>query len=239
MLVSTKGIVLRQVKYGDTSLICTLFTAELGVQSYIINGARSARGAAKANMLRPMSLLQLVVYHKDGKQLQRIREMSFDYLYQTLLFDVVKGAVGLFLIEVLSKVLKEEGESHHLYDWVSNVFVRLDKLDTSLALYPHSVLLELAGQLGFGLQPQEPGQPWFDMQEGVFVDTQPLHPNFISGPTAQLLANLLATDEAWETAHAPSSVRRALLGDLLRYFELHVEGFPRIHAHAILESVFR
>jgi DNA repair protein RecO (recombination protein O) len=40
MTHKTKGIVIRTVKYGETSLIATVFTSLFGVQTYLINGVR-------------------------------------------------------------------------------------------------------------------------------------------------------------------------------------------------------
>ena len=37
----TTGIVLRTVKYGETSVISTVYTALFGVQSYIVKGVRN------------------------------------------------------------------------------------------------------------------------------------------------------------------------------------------------------
>lgn len=42
MISKTKGIVLRSVKYGETSLIVTIFTELFGLQSYLVNGVRQA-----------------------------------------------------------------------------------------------------------------------------------------------------------------------------------------------------
>ncbi|MFM2327595.1 MAG: repair protein RecO, partial [Bacteroidota bacterium] len=37
MTHKTKGIVLRSIKYGETSLVVTLFTELFGVQTYMVN----------------------------------------------------------------------------------------------------------------------------------------------------------------------------------------------------------
>ena len=42
MTHKTKGIVLRTVKYGETSVIVTILTELFGLQSYLINGVRSS-----------------------------------------------------------------------------------------------------------------------------------------------------------------------------------------------------
>jgi len=55
MLHSTAGIVLRNIKYGETSVVVTIFTELFGVQSYLINGVRvaSTKTASKAGRHAP------------------------------------------------------------------------------------------------------------------------------------------------------------------------------------------
>src|SRR5882724_4224239 len=79
----TKGIVLRTVKYGETSVIVTIFTELFGVQSYLVNGVRtsSKKGSGKANLFQPGAILDMVVYHNELKNLNRIKEFKWDYLY--------------------------------------------------------------------------------------------------------------------------------------------------------------
>ena len=49
MLHNTKGIVLRVTKYGDTSVIASIYTELFGLQQYIVKGVRtiSKKGASK------------------------------------------------------------------------------------------------------------------------------------------------------------------------------------------------
>lgn len=239
MLISTRGIVLRQTKYGDTSLICTLFTEELGIQSYLVNGIRSAKSKQKANLLRPLSLLQLVVYHREGKNLQRIKEMSHDYLYQTLLFDIAKGAIGLFMIEVLNKTIKEENPNPSLFQFLYAHFVDLDQAEHGIGYYPLLFLLRLTSYLGFFPHAPQHVGGYFDLEEGLFPPDRPLHPNYINRPQSDALHALVR--HLSENEPLPSldrATRKVLLGDVLRYYELHVAGFHKVNAHAILETIF-
>ena len=43
MITKTRGIVLNYIKYGDTSIICKIYTEQFGLQSYIINGIRNSK----------------------------------------------------------------------------------------------------------------------------------------------------------------------------------------------------
>src|SRR5882672_735328 len=94
----TKGIVLRAVKYGETSLIVTIFTEIFGVQSYMVNGVRTStkKGTGKANLFQPSAILDLVVYHNELKHLNRVKEFRWAHLYTTIFSDVPKNAVALF-----------------------------------------------------------------------------------------------------------------------------------------------
>ena len=78
MLQTTKTIVLRTVKYGETSIITTLYTEAFGLQSYLVNGVRttSKKGATKSALFQPAALLEVVAYHNEFKNLQRLKEFD-------------------------------------------------------------------------------------------------------------------------------------------------------------------
>ena len=75
----TKGIVLKTVRYGETSIIAGIFTELFGLQSYLINGVRitSKKGSGKANLLQPGAILDMVVYHNELRNLQRVKEFKW------------------------------------------------------------------------------------------------------------------------------------------------------------------
>ena len=75
----TKGIVLRTVKYGETSVIVTIFTELFGIQSYLVNGVRTStkKGTGKAMLFQPSAILDMIVYHNELKQLQRIKDILY------------------------------------------------------------------------------------------------------------------------------------------------------------------
>ena len=78
MITKTRGIVLNYIKYGDTSIICKIYTEQFGLQSYIINGIRKSK-SKNIGLYQPLNILDLVVYHKKTSGLQRIKESKLDY----------------------------------------------------------------------------------------------------------------------------------------------------------------
>ncbi|MDR2283209.1 MAG: recombination protein O N-terminal domain-containing protein, partial [Sphingobacterium sp.] len=43
MLQKTKGIALKTTNYSESSIVAQIFTENLGLQSYLINGARKPK----------------------------------------------------------------------------------------------------------------------------------------------------------------------------------------------------
>src|SRR6266498_764247 len=121
----TKGIILRTVKYGETSLIVTIFTEIFGIQSYLVNGVRAStkKGSGKANLFQPAAILDLIVYHNELKNLQRIKEFRWGHLYQHIFSDIKKNAVASFMVELLAKCLKQPEANPDLFYFVEDSFL--------------------------------------------------------------------------------------------------------------------
>src|SRR6478752_1617646 len=191
MLHHTKGIVLRTVKYGETSVIVNIYTELFGIQSYLVNGVRksSKRSSGSAASFQPAALLDLIVYHNELKQLQRIREFKWNYLYEHIFFDVKKNAVSMYMVELLQKVFKQPEENKSLFQFIEDAFIHLDKADEvvvgNFALY---FALHLAVFFGFRIEDNFHAErrPILDLQEGVFTSSHPSHSYFIEGALAEV-----------------------------------------------------
>lgn len=128
MTHKTKGIVLRSIKYGETSLVVTIFTEMFGVQTYMVNGVRtSKKSSSKANQFQPTAVLDLVVYHSDNKSMQRIKEFSWAVLYENLLSDVIRNSIAAYMAELIYKCLKQPEANTDLFNFCEESFLQLDK----------------------------------------------------------------------------------------------------------------
>jgi DNA repair protein RecO (recombination protein O) len=186
MLHKTKGLVLRAVKYGETSLIVSIYTEMFGVQSYIINGVRtsSVKQPYRANLFQPATLLDLIVYHNDRGNLQRIKEFKWCVIYNDIYRNVHKNTVALFMTEVLQKCLTQPEANPDLYAFVEDIFIHLDKGDAATtANFPLYFLANLGQFFGFSIQDTFTADNSFlDLQEGGFVSLRPAHQNYVEGP---------------------------------------------------------
>lgn len=237
MLVNTPGIVLHSLKYSETSLVCKIFTEKLGLQSYLLQGVRSAGKKNKAALFRPMNMLDLVVYHKkDHKGLQRIKEYSLAYIYRDLPFNIVKSSLAMFYTEVLHHAIKEDAADEDLYHFISKSLEELDQAEAHLADRHIRFLVGLSGHLGF-LPEGDHSEltPFFDLVEGSFVASRPVHPNYLDGDISKHLSKVLNSDLDYTV---PGSMRAPMLEKMIDMFRYHIDGFPQMRSHTILRELF-
>jgi DNA repair protein RecO (recombination protein O) len=243
MLHKTKGIVLRTVKYGETSVIATLYTELFGIQSFIINGVRSSASSAtgKANLLQPAAILELVMYHNDKKNLQRLKEFRWSYLYTDLFYNVVKYCIALYMVELLQKTLKEPEANPDLFNFIEDAFIHLDKSDGAvMANYPLFFALHLSSFYGFRFSDRwSDKKSILDLQEGEFVSEKPLHPYTLEGQysyvTSQLL-RVMVPSELGEIRLNQEN-RRVLLQAYQTFYALHVSDFGTMKSLPVLQEV--
>jgi DNA repair protein RecO (recombination protein O) len=242
-LHKTKGIVLRTVKYGETSVIVTIFTELFGVQAYLVNGVRTAvkKGSGKANLFQPSAILDLVVYHNELKHLNRIKEFKWDYLYQNILSDVKKNAVALFMVELLTKCLKQPESNPDLFHFVEDSFLHLDESnDTVVANFPLFFALHLPVFFGFRFTDNYSAEnPFLDLQEGRFVHEQPYHPHFLEDKQASITSQLLKImqPEELEEIRLNHDFRRNLLYVYETYYALHIQDFGTMKTLPVLREI--
>jgi DNA repair protein RecO (recombination protein O) len=239
----TKGIVLRTVKYGETSVIATVYTELFGIQSYIVKGVRqsSKQGTTKANYFQPAAMLQMEVYHNELKNLQFIKEYQWSYLFEHIFFNVVKNAAAMYIIELLQHTLKQPEANPELFHLIEDTLRQLDKGNETLtANLPLFFTLHLATELGFQLQGEyRKGTPVLDLREGSFVAGIPFHLHYISDELAETTSRINAINfyNDLENLHLNRHVRRELLEVLKLYLALHVEGFGDLKSLNVLKEV--
>lgn len=242
MTHKTRGIVLRSIKYGETSLVVTLFTELFGIQTYVVNGVRSSKKSVfKANHFQPSAILDLVVYHTENKSMQRIKEFSWAFLYDRLLSDVIKSCIASFMAELLQKCLKQPEPNEDLFAFCEECFLALDKADKMItANFSLFFTLHLAHFFGFRMTDNYSEKDHIlDLQEGVFIDHQPAHPHFMEGKNAAITAQLLKVMQPRELElfGLNGEIRRSLLLKYLDFYALHIPDFGQMKTLLVLHEV--
>ncbi len=240
MLINTRGIVLQQFKYSETSLIIKIYTEELGLQSYIVKGIRSQTSKQKLAYFQPLSLVDMVVYYRENKQLQKIKEIKSSYAWHHIPFSVNKQTVLLFLDEILYKTLREESPNKKLFSFIYDSLHWFDIEEDNFLNFHLFFLLQFSRYLGFSpkLNNNKSIPEFFDLQEGVFISVEPLHPYFIRGLITRDLHFLLHQNiDTVKNLKFDTTRRRNLLDTIITYYQLHLPEIGIFKSLRVLTDV--
>jgi DNA repair protein RecO (recombination protein O) len=239
MLHKTRGIVFKTTDYSENSIIVQIFTEKFGLQSYIINGAKKPKAKMSRNIFQPLHLLDMVVYHKNAGNVQRIKEVKNSPLLQSIPYDIIKSSIAIFLNEVLYKAVRQQSADENLFGFIFSAIEWLDNETVGLANFHLLFLIKLTRYLGFYPDRYLAGSAdYFDLKNGTFTRYKPDSILYLSPPYAQHFSGLLEQGfENLEQIRLTNDVRRHLIQKLLEYYALHVEGFGNIRSQGVLEEV--
>jgi DNA repair protein RecO (recombination protein O) len=239
MLHKTRGIVLKTTLHSESSVIVQIFTEKFGIQSYLINGVKKPRAKISMNMLQPLHLVEMVVYHKASTGIQRLTELRPYPVFSTIPYDIIKSTMVIFLNEVLYKSIRQQMADEHLFEFIYNAVSWLDECGTASANFHLAFLLKLSRFLGFAPSTiTKSDESYFDLQEGEFKSTTPSHPNFLNKTEAALFISLFILPfEKISEIKSDNKTRRFILDKILIFYTLHTASFGEIRSHQVLEEV--
>lgn len=223
MLLTTRGIVFRFVKYRETSIIATIYTEEVGLNSYIVNRVRSAKSSVKIGYFEPLNLVELTAYHKPDSNIDRLKEIKSAYPLQEMRSDIFKSSISLFLTEIINKCIVEKHKNQELFDFLFNAVIYLENSDRNNS-YHLQFLMKLTTYLGFGIHNLE-----------SFID-EVGNKRFYNDATLRNLQKLLESELSYTPA-LDASVRQTILNDILQYYQIHLD-LPKLKSINVLQTIF-
>lgn len=220
MLHKTRGIVFRFTKYGETSIIVNIFTELFGLQGYIINSVRTKSSKNKIALFQPLTLLDLVVYHRTNATLNRIKEVKCIYPFQSLTVDIKKSAMSMFINEIVNKTVREESHAKEVFEFLFQSLVALDTATQNLENFHLIFLLKLSRYLGFGAQHLN------EVLGGRVADIE-----------IENLLGALIKMEYEDQFLISNQQRKTLLELIVKFYADHVETIGEIKSMQVLREV--
>ena len=206
MQETLRGIVLRTVRYGDTSLIVDLFTESHGRMSFMASTLRAKRSVRSVSFWQPLSMVEFSAeLLPNGGKLPRPSDVRTYYNYIDLPFSPIKSTLALFLAEFLSAALREEKENTPLYRYIESSLQWLDLADSpaSIANFHLAFLMHLSRFIGI--------YPNLDVSGNLNPNLN-LNPN---SPLSAVNSPLSTVHFQLSTLHSPLSTLNSQL-----YFDL-------------------
>lgn len=244
MITATQSIVLRSIKYGETSLVSNQFTRIFGVQTYLVQGVRaaSAKGrSSRAGLLQPAMILDIVAYHRPQGNLQRLKEFSPAVIYQSIHEVVIKNSIALFSVELLLRLLPEAAPMPELFDFAKEYLEQLDARPAdAVANYPVFFALQCSRALGYEIAGKwEESTPYLNLIEGGFTADPPLAGTTATTEDAASLAHMLQVKHFDELAaiEMNGAARLRLLEWHLQFLQRHTEHMRPVKSLAVLQAI--
>ncbi|TDQ07708.1 DNA repair protein RecO [Pedobacter metabolipauper] len=239
MLHKTRGIVLKTTLYSESSVVVQMFTEKFGIQSYMINGVKKPRAKIRMNMLQPLHLVDMIVYHKTNSSIQRVSELRPSPIFSSIPYNIIKSTIVMFLNEVLYKSIRQQMADENLFDFIFNAICWFDANAELNVNFHLAFLLKLSRFLGFAPSTQtKSDQSFFDLQEGEFRSAPPIHPYFLDKSDAAVFISLFTLPfEKINEIKLDNKSRRMILDKILVYYTLHTASFGDIRSHQVLEDV--
>lgn len=241
MLQKIKGIVLRTLKYSDTSIIVDMYTEESGRASFLVAIPRSKKASVKSVLFQPLSFLELEVDCRPTVTLHRVKEAKSFYLFSSIPYHPYKSAMALYLSEFLYRAIREEAENRPLFAYLQHSITWLDACADGFANFHLVFLMRLSRFLGLypNLDDYHEGD-YFDLLNASFTSVCPQSHAFYIQPAEAARLRLLMRMN-YDTMHLFAmnrEERSRCLTIINDYYSLHLPDFPALKSLDVLKEMF-
>ena len=240
MDVKTTAVVLRTIKYGDSSLIVDMLTEQMGRVSFLVRTPKTQKGKLKKQLFQPLTILSLVFDYRQRSSLQRIRDIAIAVPYITIPAVAPKIATAIFLAEFLSYVTRDEQRNTPLFEYIVSSLRWLDDADSGYANFHLVFMMRLSRFIGFWPNLDDYCEGClFDLREARFTTVAPLHNDVLKAAEARQVCTLMRM--TYSNMHAfrmNRSQRNRITDIILLFYRLHVADMPEMKSLAVLKELF-
>lgn len=238
MLEKTKAIVVKTTKYSETSVVLKAFTEEFGMRTYMVKGVRKRKSKTPMSLFQPLSLLEMVVYEKEGRDIQNIKEMKPHILFKSIPYEIFKSSMAVFLNEVILKSIGEEERNQEVFDFIYQSVLFLDEAEENYQNFHLWFMTHFTRFLGFKSSSNYSIQEnIFDLQEGRFTSLMLPDSISIQPPLSQYFYQIQSDEQFGSGVGLNRRKRTDLLLKLQRYYQFHLPGFTELKSIGVLMEV--
>jgi len=236
----SRAIVLRQIKYSETSIILKIYTEKEGLLSFIAKGVRGKKGKLRSAQFQALNLLDLSYRETRKSELRQIIDLKVIDPFTDLPFNPIKRTIAIFIAELIQNAIKEQEPNKKLFEFLYNSVHWIDLSKQSYGHFHLFFMIKFTKYLGFYpmLEGHKDAQ-YFDLQQGVFSGVRPQNAYYIN--SEELIAWKQLVNAKLESNNSfmfSNTLKRKLLQTMMLYYKLHLIHFKELNSHHILQSVF-
>ena len=148
MLIKTHGIVLKRFPFSETSLICKIYTRDMGKISILAKGAWKQKNSI-GPLFDPLNHLHIQYYNKTTRDVQILKDASFVCPFSYIRNNLSRIIIGLSIVEIIDKSTIDNNPYPVLYRLGFRVLQKLNEKDQAFWLVYAFFLYQFSLRLGF------------------------------------------------------------------------------------------
>lgn len=208
--------------------------------AFAVPSGKGAGAARRRALLMPLNPVEVVASSRPGSELMTFREPRALMPLHLVMSSPERASVALFIAEVLERVLRQSEPEPLMFDFLIDAVGRLNDAITSPANFHLCFMIRMAEMLGIAPDPKDYRQGMvFDMVDGIFRLTMPLHGRALSAADSHVAATFMRM--TWENQSAFRLDRRRrndILDHILDYYSIHIADLSTLRSPAILRTLF-
>lgn len=218
MLSKTEGIVIRTIKYGESSAICNILTEQFGLVGFHIPSAFKNRGKVRISYLQPLNIVELSFNLNKNRNLQSISDITCIHYPDTSQFK--QQAFYHVIGELLQQIIKENEINHSLFHYLKDEGVPGINGELHYWQLPFVMLNIL---YHYGCAPNIDtfdADSCLDLKNGVFARSS-VTLKYMSDPVCSAIIYEMMT-KGIRHLEENQALRSKIIGDLITYYRLHI-----------------
>ena len=234
-------VALRTIRHSDRHSILTAYSREAGRVAFAIPAGAGREAARRRALLMPLGLVECVADMKPGRDVHLMHEPRAIRALHGIGCHPVKNAVALFVAEVLDALLREGAPDELLFDYIAGSVAALDGREPRETANFHLCFLFGLGRF-LGIEPDVSGcreGAVFDMRDGCYRMSVPMHSNYLTGDAAGSVALLSRMNYGnMHRFRLTRAERNATLDSILAYYSLHYAALGSLKSLDVLRVLF-
>lgn len=169
VIITSPAVVLRAVKFRESSSVVTFFTEKAGKIAGMVRGARR-RGNRFGSSLQPMSHVSAVIYRKPGREIQTVSQCDLLEQYSRIPGDLDRISIGMQFVELVNLLTHGEEENVGVFQLLTGSLRSLDSEPNPGYPLLYHFEIELLRILGFRFDFEHCGGCSTPFSEAFIVD---------------------------------------------------------------------
>ena len=240
MQTRIRCIALRSVRTAGDKVLLSAWT-DAGRTTFAMPSGKSREAQRRRALTIPLALFEGVADIRPDRDIVRIADVSPLPASVAVVGSTLHSMQAMFIADVLDRLLRRTAPDEYLTDFLFDSLAVFGELSgAALANFAIHFLARLT--YFFGIEPDTAGAwrgTYFDMREGRFCLSAPMHPDALEPAAARVMCLLLQLPLHRTGLLRLSNLARArALEEILKYYSIHLAPISDLTSLDILRTLF-